>query len=166
MHGNRDFLVGEAFARKAGLSLLAEPTIIQLNGSSTLLLHGDSLCKEDSEYVKFRSMVRSATWQDAFLSKPLDERTQIARELREKSKAETSNKAEYITDVTQSEVEKTLLDNQCALLIHGHTHRPAQHTFKVGGAEFKRMVLGDWDENGWFIESSRSGMELKRFITT
>ncbi|MCG8317474.1 MAG: UDP-2,3-diacylglucosamine diphosphatase [Pseudomonadales bacterium] len=165
MHGNRDFLVGSGFAERANISILEEPTLIQLNNENCLLLHGDSLCTQDHEYIKFRTMVRASQWQQAFLAKPLTERQAIARQLRETSKSETANKDTYITDVTQTAVDAILINHNCLTMIHGHTHRPDHHVFDLTGNTAHRWVLGDWSDTGWYIEATeKQGILLHRFI--
>lgn len=169
MHGNRDFLIGEHFANLAHATLLHEPTRITLNGNPTLLLHGDSLCTADHDYMQFRAMVRTPAWQATFLEKPLSERIAIARQLREKSQTETADKEEYITDVTPDEVTNTMQEHQCSLMIHGHTHRPGCHELGLKDAEgktvaAKRMVLGDWGKTGWYIQADESGPQLREFV--
>ena len=104
MVGNRDFLIGEGFASQCGATLLPDPTLIDLYGEPTLLMHGDSLCTQDQEYMAFRQMARSDTWQAELLAKPLAERRAIALQLRQQSKSMSSLKAEDIMDVTESEV--------------------------------------------------------------
>ena len=163
MHGNRDFLIGNMFADLSGLTLLNEPSVISLNGTNTLLLHGDSLCTEDTEYMKFRAMVRNPEWQSMFLNKTIEERVAIAKQLRDKSKEETSSKEEYITDVTLSEVENIMQTTNCPLLIHGHTHRPAVHDFKLNESDAQRIVLGDWGDTGWYIEANSESISLKEY---
>lgn len=163
IHGNRDFLIGESFAVKAGCTLLPEPTTITLNGITTTIMHGDSLCIEDVEYMKFRTMVRNPEWQAMFLSKPLQERIAIAQQLRDQSKEQTASKEDYITDVTQSEVEKALIENKSSLLIHGHTHRPNRHPIELSTGKAERLVLGDWGETGWYIEVNENDISLKEY---
>lgn len=163
VHGNRDFLIGEKFAESAGVTLLPESLSLTLSNTPALIMHGDSLCTEDVEYMKFRSMVRNPEWQTMFLSKSLEERLAIAAQLRDKSKQETASKEEYITDVTPSEVEKALLDNNATLLIHGHTHRPARHQIDLKSAKAERIVLGDWGESGWYLEVDENEISLKEY---
>lgn len=163
IHGNRDFLIGNQFAAQSKVTLLPDPTLITLNNETYLILHGDSLCTEDHEYMKFRKMVRDQGWQQEFLSKPLFERNAIARQLRETSKSETANKDIAITDVTQSEVDGMMLDHHCLKMIHGHTHRPAHHQFQLADGNADRWVLGDWCDTGWYIEATDAGVTLKQF---
>ena len=160
MHGNRDFLIGNLFADLSGATLLPEPTMINLAGKTTLLMHGDSLCTEDTEYMQFRAMVRDPNWQAEFLGKSLQERIAIAQHLRDKSKEETANKEDYITDVTPNEVVKVMDDSGCKRLIHGHTHRPARHPMDNSR---ERIVLGDWGAKGWYLESDGDTLELLEF---
>ena len=148
MHGNRDFLVGVRFALASGMKLLTDPTVVDLYGRRTLLMHGDTLCSDDVEYQKFRSMVRNPAWQQAFLGKPLDERVRMAREVRGKSEQAKQVKDTTIMDVTPATVEDAFRAHHYARLIHGHTHRPAHHKHKVDGHDCERWVLADWYEHG------------------
>lgn len=156
MCGNRDFLVGDEFARQSGATLLQDPTLIDLYGTPTLLMHGDSLCTGDEEYMAFRTMARSPAWQAELLAKPLAERRAIAQHLRQQSKSMSSMKAEDIMDVTDSEVTRVMQEFGAETLIHGHTHRPAVHSLSNEPNESsRRMVLGDWGVDIWWIEADR-----------
>ncbi len=148
MHGNRDFLIGTDFARASGCTLLADPTLMDIHGVPTLLMHGDNLCIGDTDYQAFRRQVRDPRWQQAFLSKPLPERALLAQTAREHSQASTQTKAAAIMDVDQSSVEQTMRDYGVKRLIHGHTHRPAVHDFSLDGSPAQRIVLGDWYDQG------------------
>ncbi|TNF36536.1 MAG: UDP-2,3-diacylglucosamine diphosphatase [Gammaproteobacteria bacterium] len=159
MHGNRDFLLGDTFCMESGCVLLADPTLIDIGGRQALLMHGDTLCTADTDYLAFREQVRQPAWQQALLAKPLAERRQIAAQLREGSREASSNKAEDIMDVSPAEVDRIMAEYGVDLLIHGHTHRPATHPVTHGS----RIVLGDWDTNGWLIRWDRHGPELESF---
>ena len=158
MHGNRDFLIGEDFCNRAGATLLDDPTVVDLYGTPTLLMHGDSLCTADVEYQKFRANMRNPQWQQMILQRPLKDRQQMARQLREISMAKNQGKEEFIMDVTPEEVVKEMETHGVQRLIHGHTHRPAVHELMASGERAKRIVLGDWDKNVWWLEV-RSGEE-------
>ncbi|WP_097461116.1 UDP-2,3-diacylglucosamine diphosphatase [Mangrovitalea sediminis] len=151
MHGNRDFLIGEDFCTRAGASLLNDPTVIDLFGTPTLLMHGDSLCTLDVGYQKFRQNMRNPQWQAMFLRRPLPDRQQVARQLREISMAQNKGKEESIMDVTPEEVIREMEEHNVARLIHGHTHRPAVHDIEVAGEAAARYVLGDWDKALWYL---------------
>ena len=159
MVGNRDFLLGEDFCQSVGATLLADPTVIDLYGTPTLLMHGDSLCTGDEAYMEFRTMARNPAWQAELMSKTLDERRAIAAHLRAASQESNSNKAEDIMDVTPSEVDRVMSEAGVSRLIHGHTHRPATHAVCQG----ERIVLGDWESHGWFIQATPSQLELSNF---
>ena len=146
MHGNRDFLLGADYAARAGMSLLTDPTIIDLHGERTLLMHGDTLCTDDVEYFKFRTLVRNPAWQQQFLAKPLAERRVFAAQARGESRKQTALKAAEIMDVNQAAVESAMRTHGVRRLIHGHTHRPATHRFDLDGTSAERIVLGDWYE--------------------
>lgn len=163
MHGNRDFLLGEQFAAAAGAQLIAEGTVIDLYGRPTLLLHGDSLCIDDKDYITFRQQVRSPQWQQQILAQPLNVRRALAAQLREKSQAMNSLKAEDIMDVSQAEVLRVMEAAQVTHLIHGHTHRPAQHSLTIAGHAAERIVLGDWHENGWVLIADEQGAKLSHW---
>ncbi|MGB2272286.1 MAG: UDP-2,3-diacylglucosamine diphosphatase [Pseudomonadales bacterium] len=161
MVGNRDFLMGQQFATDCQCTLLADPSVIDLYGQSVLLMHGDSLCTEDAEYMAFRAQIRNPDMQQVLLSKSLDERRGIAKMLREKSRSANATKTEDIMDVTPSEVVKALNDHNVDIMIHGHTHRPAIHNLIVDSVDAKRYVLGDWDKKGWCITASKdTSLEL------
>jgi len=148
MHGNRDFFMGEHLMQLCGATLLDDPTEIDLDGMPTLLMHGDTLCTDDLEYMKFRAMVRNPQWQNQVLAKSPAERLALAKQFREVSKTETGNKAENIMDVNQAEVERMFSAHSVKQLIHGHTHRPAIHELKINNQNVQRIVLGDWDAQG------------------
>lgn len=159
MQGNRDFLLGEAFCQQAGAQLLPDPTVVDLYGEPTLLMHGDSLCTLDSEYQKFRYTARNSQWQSELLARSLDERRALASQLRDMSKMANSNKAQDIMDVTPAEVENVMRDFGVKQLIHGHTHRPARHKMATG----QRWVLGDWDLKAWVIEAKPGSIYILNY---
>jgi UDP-2,3-diacylglucosamine hydrolase len=161
MHGNRDFLLGAAFAERCACTLLDDPTRINLYGIPTLLMHGDMLCTDDTEYLRFRETVRNPLWQQALLSKSLDERRHMAQEMRASSREQTRGKAESIMDVNHEAVVRVMTEYHVQRLIHGHTHRPAFHDLNVAGHPAKRIVLGDWYEHGSVLVCSPAGCELQ-----
>jgi len=157
MHGNRDFLIGSRFARESGMQLLSDPTFINLYGSPTLLMHGDTLCGDDVEYQKFRAMVRDPAWQRAFLAKPLAERARMAQDVRGQSEQAKQVKDMAIMDVAPATVEEVLRSHAYPRLIHGHTHRPARHEQAVDGHRCERWVLADWYEQGSYLLCDAAG---------
>ena len=163
MHGNRDFLLGPEFASSSGMKLISDPYVEEMFGSPVLLMHGDLLCTKDVDYQKFRKTSRDPEWQKDFLSKSLAERQKIAKELRDVSKEATGQKKEEIMDVSRSEVIKTMRESDVDLLIHGHTHRPDFHKIDIDDLSSRRIVLGDWDKNGWYIWMDSKSCELKKF---
>ena len=152
MHGNRDFLMGEDLAQRAGCKLIHEPYVASLNNSSALLLHGDILCTDDLRYMELRKVLRNPTWQNDFLSKPLIERKQMALALRQQSKEDTQSKSSDIMDVNEQAVIDAFINNNVSLMIHGHTHRPAIHDININHKPAKRIVLGDWYSQGSVLE--------------
>jgi UDP-2,3-diacylglucosamine hydrolase len=163
MHGNRDFLLGDEFCRQTAGTLLADPTVINLFGEHVLLMHGDSLCTQDAQYMKVRLMLRDQAFQKDLLSKTLQERKVIAKTARSQSKAHTRESKADIMDVTQSEVELIMAQHQLTTLIHGHTHRPKIHQLQLNDKPAKRIVLGDWDKDVWYLQCSPSGQTLKSY---
>ena len=159
IHGNRDFLIGEAFANEVGISMLPDPYTLDINGLRTILSHGDFLCTDDADYIDFRNKVRSKEWQKDFLSKNLSERKEIANSLRSESKDATSEKSLEITDANPETVNGFIKESQPDIFIHGHTHRPKIHEHD----STKRVVLGDWDKSGWYLSMTDNSFDLKEF---
>jgi UDP-2,3-diacylglucosamine hydrolase len=160
MHGNRDFLFGDRFSAATGAILLPDPTIVNLHGRTTLLMHGDTLCTDDIRYQKFRAEVRSEAWQTHFLAQPLASRRQIVEGLRSDSIQDKTRKTEAIMDVTVAAVESALRTHGCSRLIHGHTHRPALHRHVVDGRHCERWVLADWYANGSYLRCDEEGCHV------
>ena len=157
MYGNRDFLMQQHFEAISGTRIIHEPCIIELYGEPTLLLHGDILCTDDIEYQKFRAMVRNPQWQAEMLAKSPEERLALAKKFREISKTETAQKANDIMDVNQAAVAATMREHQVLQLIHGHTHRPAEHRFELDGQTATRIVLADWYTSGSYLAVDQNG---------
>lgn len=163
MHGNRDFLIGSAFEKKTGAVLLNDPILVEIFGKKILLCHGDTLCTDDIEYQSFRDKIRSESWKDEFLKKSLSERVSIANEFRKESELNKKKKSVEIMDVNLDEVNRTLIQfNYPDFLIHGHTHRPNQHSINLDGHQIQRIVLGDWYEQGSYLILNAHGIETHR----
>ncbi len=161
MHGNRDFLMGTAFLQATGSVLLQDPTVIDLHGTRTILSHGDMLCTDDAAHMKGRREWLDPARQAAFLAQSPAVREKIARQLRMESSHNKTLKAAEIMDVTQQAVEDLLRSHGVAQLIHGHTHRPAIHDFRLDGAPARRIVLSDWhDDRGSMLVCDTSGCRL------
>jgi UDP-2,3-diacylglucosamine hydrolase len=161
--GNRDFLVGTAFAEAAGLTLLADPTELTLFAIPTLLTHGDSLCTDDAAYQDFRKQVRDPAWQHQFLAQPLAQRHALAKTLRERSEYAKADKKPEIMDVNSAAIGKLLDAHPATRIIHGHTHRPAQHEHQHHGMRCERCVLPDWYESGGYLACDEAGCRLTAF---
>ncbi|MFH1045000.1 MAG: UDP-2,3-diacylglucosamine diphosphatase [Pseudomonadota bacterium] len=157
MHGNRDFVIGETFARAGGVKLLPDPALLNLHGQSVLLLHGDTLCTLDQEYQAFRREARSDTWIRNLLRQPLGERKAAIEALRRQSEQEKRSKPSEIMDVAPAEVEAMLRRYRYPRMIHGHTHRPARHVHTVDGHACERWVLADWYQAGSYLACDESG---------
>lgn len=158
--GNRDFMLGEQFARETGATLLGDETVIDVAGTPTLVLHGDTLCTDDVDYQQFRNLVHDAVWQADMMAKPLEERRELARQLRAISVDAASNKPEDIMDVNPDTVRERLSASGVDTMIHGHTHRPKRHP--VGRGE--RIVLGDWTASrGWYLRERDNDLALESF---
>ena len=158
MHGNRDLLVGAEFAKRAHAQLLDDPTLTDLFGTRTLLMHGDTLCTDDTEYQKFRAYARDAGNQARFLGQPLAARRAEAQALRVKSESAKQGKTGEIMDASEAAVLEVLRKTGYPpRLIHGHTHRPARHVHHVDGHACERWVLGDWYERGSYLRCDAQG---------
>ena len=142
MHGNRDFLIGKAFCKAAGATLLKDPSVVQLYGEPVLLMHGDSLCTRDLGYMKLRRILRNPIVLFILRHLPLGARHKLARKLRSESSAQVRMKANDIVDVTPEEVPRVMQQFGVRTLVHGHTHRPAIHKLQIGDQAAKRIVLG------------------------
>jgi UDP-2,3-diacylglucosamine hydrolase len=161
--GNRDFLIGPAFAKAAGLTLLPDLTQIELFGVPTLLAHGDSFCTDDATYQDFRRQVRDPAWQQSFLAQPLTQRHVLAKALRERSEHAKSDKKPEIMDVNSAAIDAILAKHPVARIIHGHTHRPARHEHQLHGRLCVRWVLPDWYETGGYLACDERGCRLSAF---
>lgn len=166
LHGNRDFLLGDDYCRKAGMGLITEPVLLKDQGLPTALLHGDSLCTDDHDYQRFRRRVRKPAWQARVLSRPLWWRSMLARFARFLSRRRNRTKPLAIMDVNAAAVEATFRELGVQRLIHGHTHRPGVHVFAVDGQRCERIVLGDWHGERGSVLSLADGeaclMTIKR----
>lgn len=162
-HGNRDFLVGEALAKRCGFTLLDDETEIEIYQQRYLIAHGDSYCTDDVQYQGFRQLVRNPQWQAEMLAKPLEERRLMAQALRNNSKDAQREKADDIMDVNQSVIKNTLENHKLSVLIHGHTHRPNIHQFELDNhVSATRIVLGDWDSHRWWLRIDEQGYSLNK----
>lgn len=160
MHGNRDFMIGEAFAEETGVTVIEDPSIIEIYGNSVLLSHGDAYCTDDVEYQGMREMSRDPEWQAMMLGKSLEERLLFAAQARATSKASSSSIKEDITDVNTDAIDEALRAAGVYIMVHGHTHRPAVHDFVVDGQPARRIVLGDWYDQGSVIRWDENGPVL------
>jgi len=161
MHGNRDFMIGQAFADETGVSLLGDPEIVYLYGRKVLLCHGDSLCTDDSHYQQIRTMTRNPDWQAMMLTKSIEERIAFAVEARQESIARGESISDEIMDVNQGAVEAAMREHGVDMMLHGHTHRPAVHEFQLDDKPATRIVLGDWYEQGSVVRWDESGPHLE-----
>lgn len=145
MHGNRDFLIGELFAKASGVTLLPDPSVLSQGTHRWLLSHGDTWCLADQDYLRFRETVRQPAWESRFLAQPLPEREAIARQMREQSQQHQQaiqHQGDTFADVDNALAADWLQKTGCRQLIHGHTHRPGVHPLGQGQ---ERLVLSDWD---------------------
>jgi UDP-2,3-diacylglucosamine hydrolase len=163
LHGNRDFLIGERFCAATGARLLPDPSVHEVEGVKTLLVHGDTLCTDDLEYQAWRRRARDPAFQAGFLAKPLAERRQAVLEMREKSRLVVQGKTPKIMDVNEDAVREAMRSHGVRRLMHGHTHRPGRHALEVDGERCERWVLPDWYGRGGYIEVDRRGPRLVRF---
>ncbi|KRG77150.1 UDP-2,3-diacylglucosamine hydrolase [Stenotrophomonas chelatiphaga] len=168
IRGNRDFLLGEQYAARAGMRILPDPSVIDLYGTPVLLQHGDLLCTDDLPYQQFRAQTRDPAFQAQFLAQPLAARIAFAQKARDASQSRQSEmkqgdraQFETVTDVAPAEVEATFVRYGVDTMIHGHTHRPAVHSLMAGGQARTRIVLGDWYEQGSVLRVTADGMSLQ-----
>ena len=158
--GNRDFMLGQRFADDIGATLLPDETVLEIAGKPAVLLHGNTLCTDDTDYQHFRAMVHDPAWQGEMMAKGLEERRELARQLRALSVDAASNKPEDIMDVNPQAVEALMTNSDVRLMVHGHTHRPGRHQLVYG----ERIVLGDWSEaHGWLLRERGSSLTLEQF---
>ena len=162
MHGNRDLLLRESYAKQAGVSLLPDEYVVDLYGEQVLLMHGDSLCTDDIPYQQFRNLVRKPAWQDDFLNKTPPERLQVAMQARDASAAHKGNVGMEIMDVNQGEVVAAFERHGVQKMIHGHTHRPATHDLEANGKPAQRIVLGDWYTQSSVLRVTPGNFDLQR----
>ena len=160
IHGNRDFLLGDAWARRARVTLLSDPSLIDIEGQLTLLMHGDLLCIDDVGYQAFRRQVHAPGWQHQFLSRSAAERAAFAAQARDESRRQTATKDDAIMDVNADAVLDILRSHNVTRLIHGHTHRPAVHDVDLDGVAAQRIVLGDWYNQGSVLRLDAGGLAL------
>ena len=153
-HGNRDFLVGEGFARAAGARLMSELETLEIGATRIAVMHGDTLCTDDVEYQRVRTMLRGPAWQQDFLSQPLLARRSFAEQARARSAAHTAMTAAQIMDVNPAAVDELFDSSGAHWIIHGHTHRPAIHERADGR---KRIVLGDWPRAASWLRVEADG---------
>lgn len=165
IHGNRDFLIGKKFAKQTQCKILQEETVIDLYGTPTLLMHGDTLCTDDIAYQKYRKKARNPLIQKTLLMLSAKQRLKMADALRNKSKSAVAEKPEEIMDVNQGAVERVMKKNNVTQLIHGHTHRPAEHEFKLNNENYKRYVLGDWYDHGSVLRCTSNRIALENIAT-
>ena len=150
--GNRDFLIGSDFLDKTNITILEDPTLIQLGNKRTVILHGDTLCTDDKKYQEFRIKVRSEGWKKDFLNKNIHTRLEICKDLRRKSYEAQINKSELLMDVNENEVKKLFKDLSFPpIMIHGHTHRPKRHKYLLDNNKCERWVLNDWYDSGSYL---------------
>jgi len=161
MHGNRDFLLAEHYAARAGMTLLPDPTRMDLYGTPTLLMHGDTLCTDDTTYQRFRHHVRHPLTRALLPRLPRAWRQRMAQRARAGSEAAKSQKAADIMDVNVDEVVRVLRERQACRLIHGHTHRPAQHVHPIDGRPCERWVVPDWYTRWGYVVCDATGCRLR-----
>lgn len=162
MPGNRDFALGAQFLEKCGGQWLKDPSVVTINGEKVLLMHGDLLCTEDRQYLRYRAIIRNPLVMALLRMTPSTYRRKLGQRIRQRSQESKRNKPQAIMDVTPAEVARIMTRFQVSTLIHGHTHRPAIHTVENALPDAKRYVLGDWEDEGWMIYSEPR-LTLKSF---
>ncbi len=165
LHGNRDFLVAKKFAEQTGIQLLTEEHVATIYNQNILLMHGDTLCIDDIAYQRFRKKTQNKWLQWIVLHLPVSTRESLAKRLRNTSAKAIAEKSADIMDVNQTAVEAAMQRNCTNILIHGHTHRPCIHDFKINSINYKRAVLGDWYKQGSVISIKPKGINLESFTS-
>ena len=160
MRGNRDFMIGANFATETGVTILSDPYILEMNGEPVLLSHGDAYCTDDVEYQAVRKMTRNPEWQAMMLQKSVEERLVFADQARAASLAHGGSISAEISDVNANAIEDAMRESGVRTMLHGHTHRPAVHDIEVDGEAAKRIVLGDWYEQGSVVRWDENGPVL------
>ncbi len=161
LRGNRDFLLGGRFAGSSGCTLLDDPASIDLFGQPALLMHGDTLCTDDTDYLALRNTLHEPGWQQDFLDKPIEERRRIAVEVRDASRHAGTRKTGKVMDVNHETVAHIMEHHGVRLLIHGHTHRQAVHNLAVDGQSATRIALGSWDAGAHLLEYTPDGYRFE-----
>jgi len=160
MRGNRDYLLGENFARETGAELLNDTILIELNGKTTLLMHGDTLCSRDVMYQIYRRIVNNTFTIKLFMAFPYSLRVKIWHGIRNLTRNAKKNKSPNIVDVYQPTVEKIMMQHNVTELIHGHTHKQAIHEFKLNNKSARRLVLGDWYDKDCVLVADGNGLKM------
>lgn len=161
-HGNRDFLLAADYAGQSGMQLLPEAIVLDLYGTPTLLMHGDALCIDDTEYQAFRRQSRDPAWQAMVLSRSVEERVAMARDARDSSAQHKGSSEMSIMDVNEQAVQQAFREHGVTRLIHGHTHRPAVHRHELPNGEIgTRYVLADWFDKGSYLEVGTEGVRSR-----
>jgi UDP-2,3-diacylglucosamine hydrolase len=155
--GNRDFLADERFGVASRLTFIDESSVIDIAGTPTLLLHGDTLCTDDLDYQAARKVLRSDEWQRKLLALPLSERKRKIEGLREQSETAKGGKSYDIMDANAEAVAAAFHKHGVVRMIHGHTHRQARHEHIIDGRSCERWVLGDWHTTGNALACDASG---------
>ncbi|VFP81999.1 UDP-2,3-diacylglucosamine diphosphatase [Candidatus Erwinia haradaeae] len=163
LHGNRDLLLGQNFARTSGINLIPEEQVLELYGQSVLIMHGDTLCTQDIFYLRYRKIAKTRWFQNLFLSLPIHIRKKIALKIRTISKHKNAHNYIETLDVNLKLVIDLMFHYDAQVLIHGHTHRSAVHQVSIHGRSAQRLVLGDWNKNGSAITVSRNDIQLISF---
>ena len=171
IRGNRDFLLGDDYARRAGMTILPDPAVVLLYGQPTLLMHGDLLCTDDVAYQPFRAQVRDPAWQRAFLSQPLAARLAFAQQARAASKAHQAGcrtRARWRRSPMspRTTVDATLARFGIDRMIHGHTHRPAIHDCDVDGRAASASCSATGTNRARCCGGSRRRARLRSSIAT
>ena len=166
MAGNRDFLLSKDYLARFGINLLSDDQVqIELGSTPALIMHGDTLCSDDIAYQEFRKQVRAPEWQAEFLAQSIAERQQTVTALRERSKSETGRKQQEIMDVSHASVVEVFRQHDVTQIIHGHTHRPDVHEYRIDGRSCRRYVLGDWNQTARVLVSNGEKLSLLEWPT-
>lgn len=161
MAGNRDFVIGPHFLQRCGMTRLHDPSLISVDHSSVLVSHGDIYCTDDTGYQRYRRIVYNPAIRAVYDALPFAARSWVVNRIRSSSQNNMDFKPPEIMDVNQSAIQQALADHDVSVMLHGHTHRPAIHSFNINGEAAQRIVLGDWYREGSVLRWDKSGPALE-----
>ena len=135
---------------------------IYLDNEKILLMHGDTLCADDTKYQNWRKFITNSLIKWVYSVMPLRLRQYIARGVRDYTAEAVKSKSPEIIDVSQNSVVEVISKGNVKTLIHGHTHRQGIHKLTINGSSAKRIVLGDWYEQDSILIYDKKDFRFER----